>query len=119
MNDQAHCLKCQKVIKVQPSIHGWNNPTAPEGIRRKPGEASTFKYAPSCAMESTSGQCAQSPDGVHHWRFGKCSFCNQSQGKLVSEAGAIAYPAGAVVCTEGGKHMFKFAKCIKCGRREF
>lgn len=32
--------------------------------------------------------------------------------------GVMANPGGAAGCPKGGKCMFKFAKCTKCGRGE-
>ena len=86
---------------------------------RKPGEASTYKESPGRAMESLSGSCSKSPNGIHHWKYGKCNFCQQAEGKLVKGAGVLANPGGAAGCKDGGKCMFKFSKCTKCGRKEF
>jgi hypothetical protein len=38
---------------------------------------------------------------------------------LVKGAGVLANPGGAAGCKDGGKCMFKFSKCTKCGRKEF
>ena len=87
---------------------------------RAPGETSTYKLAPSSAMESASGSCPKSPNGIHHWKYGKCNYCQQAEGKFVKGAGALANPGGAAGCSkDGGKCMFKFSKCTKCGRKEF
>lgn len=112
LNDEAHCLKCQAVLRTRGSAAAVNE------SRRAPGEVSTHKQAPSSAMESQSGICSASPDGVHHWKFGKCQYCQVSEGRLVSGAGVMANPGGAEECEKGGKCMFKFAKCTKCGRVE-
>jgi hypothetical protein len=126
MNDEAHCLKCNAVVKTQPSIHEASpilDVSVATGIgKRVCGEAATNKFwTPSCAMESVSevGQCQVSPDGRHHWRFGKCSYCHVGEGKF-AKAGVMMNP-GAVsgVCAAGGKCIYKFAKCIKCGRSEY
>jgi len=123
MNDKAHCLKCDAVVKTRNSIHGEvpvpENVQKDLGASRLPGEASTYKAAPGSAMESASGSCGKSPDGVHHWKYGKCNFCQQSEGKLMKGTGVVANPGGAGGCEKGGKCVFKFSKCNKCGRREY
>lgn len=111
MNNQAHCLKCDKVLKTRGGAHGeLNNGPATTATRRAPGEASTYKQNPSSAMESKSGICTKSPDGQHNWKFGKCSYCGKAEGVLATSAGS---------CGAGGKCAFKFSKCTKCGRSEF
>lgn len=123
LNDKAHCLKCDAILKTRASIHGEVD--LPENMQkdltasRKPGEASTYKESPGSAMESLSGSCSKSPNGLHHWKYGKCNFCQQAEGKLVKGAGVLANPGGAAGCKDGGKCMFKFSKCTKCGRKEF
>ena len=32
-----------------------------------------FKLSPSSAMESVGGACAKSPNGQHHFKYGKCT----------------------------------------------
>lgn len=117
LNDEAHCLKCQAVLKRRPSCQERSAP-AVGGERRAPGEASTNKYSASSAMESASGDCAKSPDGVHHWKYGKCNYCQKAEGKISKGAGVAANPGGGSECPQGGKCIFKFAKCSKCGRAE-
>ncbi|CAJ1433987.1 unnamed protein product [Effrenium voratum] len=124
MNDKAHCLKCDAVVKTRNSIHGEvpvpENVQKDLGASRLPGEASTYKAAPGSAMESASGTCSKSPDGVHHWKYGKCNFCQQPEGKLMKGTGVVANPGGGKSgCEKGGKCVFKFSKCTKCGRREY
>lgn len=85
---------------------------------RNPGESSTFKLAPSDACESDSGVCAKNDGGPHHYKFGQCQFCKKGEGQLVKGAGTFAYGGGAEGCAKGGKCMFKFSKCSKCGKRE-
>lgn len=130
MNNEAHCLKCDVILRKRENCQGeggnWSaNPAtlrpgaADTGHRRQAGEASTYKQSPSSAMESKSGQCDESPDGVHNWKFGKCTFCQKGEGKLAKAPGAMANPGGSGGCGAGGKCIYKFSKCSKCGKREF
>eukprot|EP00438_Fugacium_kawagutii_P000245 Skav212290 [mRNA] locus=scaffold732:486591:488516:- [translate_table: standard] len=78
LNDRAHCLKCQHVLRVREGLHeqvdrDFIYREVDDG-RRLAGEGSTYKTAPSSAMESASGSCSKAPDGVHHWKYGKCSW---------------------------------------------
>mmetsp|Transcript_67354 Transcript_67354/g.111563 ORF Transcript_67354/g.111563 Transcript_67354/m.111563 type:complete len:316 (-) Transcript_67354:284-1231(-) len=117
MNDEAHCLKCDAVLLTRASCHGEARPVP--GTHRAPGEVSTHKYSPSDAMESESGVCKSSPTGMHQWRFGKCAYCRMPEGQLAKGAGTMQDPgAHGGGCPKGGKCMFKFAKCTKCGRGE-
>jgi len=121
LNDQAHCLKCQAVLKVQPSIHGGGGGAAAtsDTTRRAPGEVSTNKASPGDRMEHSSGTCAKSPSGAHIWRFGKCAHCGAPEGQTLKGSGVVANPGSVGACDKGGKCIFKFAKCSKCGRKEF
>jgi len=56
---------------------------------------------------------------MHHWKFGKCNYCQQPEGKLVNGLGATTNPGSDRECEEGGKCVFKFAKCCKCGAQEY
>ena len=85
--------------RTRASIHGevdlpenWQKDLT---ASRKPGEASTYKESPGSAMESSSGSYSKSPNGLHHWKYGKCNFCQQAEGKLVKGAGVLANPGGA------------------------
>ena len=122
LNDKAHCLKCQAVLRSRNSLHEAKREIlgaeANGEDRRQAGEVSTFKAAPNSAMESASGSCSKAPDGVHHWKYGKCNFCQQAEGKLAKGPGVMQNPGGVGECQKGGKCMFKFAKCTKCGRGE-
>eukprot|EP00930_Biecheleria_cincta_P079265 TRINITY_DN6702_c0_g2_i3.p2 TRINITY_DN6702_c0_g2~~TRINITY_DN6702_c0_g2_i3.p2 ORF type:complete len:175 (+),score=24.88 TRINITY_DN6702_c0_g2_i3:41-565(+) len=62
MNDQAHCLKCDAVVRTRPSCHQTVAESV-QGARRAPGEVSTYKQPPGSAMESASGCCQQ-----EHWK---------------------------------------------------
>ena len=74
LNDKAHCLKCQNVLRVREGLHDVERDFVFRDVddgRRLAGEVSTYKLAPSSAMESASGSCSKAPDGVHHWKYGK------------------------------------------------
>mmetsp|Transcript_14712 Transcript_14712/g.26021 ORF Transcript_14712/g.26021 Transcript_14712/m.26021 type:complete len:243 (-) Transcript_14712:82-810(-) len=88
--------------------------------RRAPGEASTFKLAPSDACESDKGVCPKNDGGPHHFKFGRCEYCGVGEGRSVRGSGVFAYAGGSGGCPkDGGKCMFKFGKCKKCGRGEY
>jgi len=89
--------------------------------RRAAGEACTNKLAPSDACESDSGVCAKNNGGPHHFKYGACMFCHIGEGKLnkAKGTGAMAYAGGEGGCPKGGKCMYKFSKCSKCGKKEF
>ena len=99
--DKYHKDECPKCLQPLSS---------PEGMKRAPGEASTYKEAAGSAMESASGECPKG--GMHTWKFGKCSKCGRGEG---AEA-ADKLQGGE--CSKGGKHIFKFGKCSKCGAFE-
>jgi len=120
LNDNAHCLKCQAIVKTRPGCHGKGTEKFVNETHRAPGEVSTHKYAPGSAMESESGECKLSPNGKHHWKFGKCMYCQQPEGQLKTGLGASANPGGHdLECPAGGKCVYKFAKCTKCGASEY
>lgn len=49
-----------------------------------------------------------------------CWDVGANEGKLLAKPGVKANPGGrGGVCTDGGKHMYKFAVCSKCSAREF
>ena len=59
------------------------------------------------------------PSQRFHWVQPPGNFCQQSEGKLMKGTGVVANPGGAGGCEKGGKCVFKFSKCNKCGRREY
>lgn len=80
---------------------------------RSSGELAVYNKIPDIK------ECLHSRDGLHHWRFGRCSYCQKSEGRIVHDLGTMANPGfGEAGCAKGGKCMFKFAKCTKCGRNE-
>jgi hypothetical protein len=87
--------------------------------RRAPGEACTNKLAASSACESDSGVCPKNDGGPHHFKYGQCQYCRMSEGQLAKGDGTFAYAGGAGGCPKGGKCMFQFSKCKKCGKAEF
>jgi len=64
MNGEARCLKCDVLLLT---------------MRRSPRRVSVKQPAVS-AMESESGRCTVSPNGMHHWKFGKCTHCQKGEG---------------------------------------
>ena len=125
LNDKAHCLKCDAIVKSRPGLHGEVD--LPENLQkdlsssRAPGEASTYKASPGSAMESAGGSCSKSPNGMHHWKYGKCNYCQKGEGKFVKGAGALANPGGSGGCPkDGGKCMFKYLarKGTGCERKK-
>lgn len=63
--------------------------------------------------EWESGHCQKSPVGAHHWKFGKCHYCQKAEGEI--RHGRVS-TAGDTWCASGGKCSFKSASCCKCGR---
>lgn len=147
LNNQAHCLKCNNVVMAHPPIQSKefaviaaeSAVSVATGLsKRVPGEACTDKFwTPGSAMESSSEGCQASPDGLHHWRFGKCTYCQMGEGDALRggsaprggspKAGATrspgskasCAPGGKGPCASGGKCIYKFAKCTKCGKSEY
>eukprot|EP00746_Dinoflagellata_sp_MGD_P065197 gnl/MRDRNA2_/MRDRNA2_27173_c0_seq1.p1 gnl/MRDRNA2_/MRDRNA2_27173_c0~~gnl/MRDRNA2_/MRDRNA2_27173_c0_seq1.p1 ORF type:complete len:410 (-),score=52.87 gnl/MRDRNA2_/MRDRNA2_27173_c0_seq1:95-1324(-) len=134
MNDEASCLKCHTVLMVQSTCHDTKfetrivEPTVPASSISMNGSGlpsprtSQQSGSPIIAMDSVGetlgGACKQSPDGKHHWKFGKCNYCQINQGEFMRAAGLIPTPSGVAGCAQGGKCMFKFARCQKCGQSE-
>merc|ERR1712232_549302 len=90
-------------------LYGQND--GPPPARRQPGEASTHKYSPSDAMESSSGVCKKNNGGPHEFKFGKCRFCAIGEGKFNAEPGGVRNPGGSATgnCPRGGKCIFQFS----------
>lgn len=124
MNDEASCLKCHTVLMVQSTCHEPKfearivEPSIPASAIM--GSPLGRKYTPSSAMEALGGGgfCKMSPDGKHHWKYGKCNYCQIGQGEFMKGFGLSPYPGGVGECAGGGKCMFKFARCVKCGASE-
>ncbi|CAK0859146.1 unnamed protein product [Prorocentrum cordatum] len=98
LNDSAHCLKCQAVLRRREA--GSKGPgVAVHAERRQVGEASTHKAAASDSREAEGGPCSKSPTGVHQYRFGKCSHCRAAEPARPRAPGvarlAAPGPAGA------------------------
>ncbi|OLP91695.1 hypothetical protein AK812_SmicGene26585 [Symbiodinium microadriaticum] len=72
---------------------------APAAVLRTRGEVSTL-LGPSWAESLAARR----------------NYCQMAEGKLAK--GVMANPGGAAMCDRGGKCIFKFAKCTKCGRSE-
>ena len=53
------------------------------GMRREPGETSTFKYPPGSAMVSEYGECHMG--GAHLWKYGQCVKCGIGEGTALSQ----------------------------------
>ncbi len=80
--------------------------------------AKKLDLSASSRMERTAGKCSKG--GPHEFRYGKCSKCRRSEGKLATEVGKFVNPGGnaADLCKDGKKHMYQFAKCKGCGKSE-
>lgn len=109
--DKKECPKCQTKLPTAK--------TASSGVvgkSRAMGDKSPLAPSASSAMESTGGSC--SLGGPHTFKFGMCSKCKVSEGKILKAPGAVANPGGGGSCSKGGKCVFKFTKCQKCGKSE-
>merc|ERR1719343_1672251 len=91
LNDAAHCLKCQTVLRRRPAGSTGPGQAVQDAERRQVGEVSTFKASASDARESEGGSCSKSPTGTHSWKFGKCNYCQAPE----PPRGAAARPAAA------------------------
>jgi hypothetical protein len=86
---------------------------------RAAGESSTYKLNPSDACESDAGFCAANNGGPHHFKFGKCAYCQMGEGQHARSSAHTEIPGGGFGgCKKGGKCQFKFGKCHKCGKLE-
>jgi Zn finger protein HypA/HybF involved in hydrogenase expression len=76
----------------------------------------------SKAVRTSTAVCPKAPNGEHHtYALGSCKFCKKAEGAIEDKPhtlGATAYPGGKSDCSSGGKHMFAFSKCKKCGLSE-
>lgn len=124
MNDEASCLKCYTTLMVQSTCHDPKfetrivEPTIPASGMHMNGSPREAITKPGGAMESIGGDCNASPDGKHHWKLGMCIYCQVNQGEFMRGFGLIPYPSGVAGCSQGGKCIFKFARCQKCGQSE-
>lgn len=123
--EKRECPKCFSDLrldssggKVKPPMRVIPGVTGAPAGRRQPGEASTFKHAPGKAIIKESGVCPKNDGGPHSFKFGACSMCRKKEGVLLKKKGAVANPGGAGGCSKGGKCIFMFAKCKKCGGSE-
>lgn len=68
--------------------------------------------------------CPKTKDGLHSFKFGKCSLCSKAEGKLAdgfgefSDPGSVAGTGCPKTAGSNGKHSFKFNKCNACGMSE-
>lgn len=111
--DKKECPKCQSKLPLRSSVAASSSVL---GKSRGMGDKSALAPSASSAMESTGGSCPQG--GPHTFKFGMCSKCRVSEGKILKAPGAVANPGGTGGCAKGGKCIFKFAKCTKCGKSE-
>mmetsp|Transcript_55168 Transcript_55168/g.87452 ORF Transcript_55168/g.87452 Transcript_55168/m.87452 type:complete len:279 (+) Transcript_55168:56-892(+) len=88
---EARCLKCSALLRQQPT---QDNSGCDSKVYRE------------------SGQCRQSPNGAHRWKFGKCHYCQKAEGSVQGSSTT----SGTTWCTMGGKCSFKSSGCCKCGQ---
>lgn len=89
---EARCLKCTALFRQQPT---QDNSGCDSKVYRE------------------SGQCRQSPNGAHRWKFGKCHYCQKAEGDSLQGSNTTS---GTTWCTMGGKCSFKSSGCCKCGQ---
>ena len=97
--DKKECPKCQTRLPVAAA-------SAVKPAARGMGDKSPAAPSASSAMESSGGSCPQG--GPHTYKFGMCSKCKASEGKVLKAPGAVSNPGGAGGCPKGGKHMYKY-----------
>lgn len=110
LNETQHCQKCGAILKKR-------LPSQERDAEGTPEEANKRKYSSASAMESESGTCSKSPNGIHHWKFGMCHYCHKSEGAFLTSE-AVRSDHGPNECAAGGICTFKFARCSKCGKGE-
>lgn len=89
---------------------------APRGNRHDGGPGASG-LRPSDACETESGECPRNDGGPHHFKFGACSFCRAPE--LATAKSRGTFSSAGTGCSKGGKCLYKFGKCSKCGQKEY
>lgn len=114
--EEPRCLKCNTLLSRRSSHVNTFGVALADQLqpRRLSGEVKTYEQL--MLGEWESGCCEQSPNGTHHWKFGKCHYCQKAEGEFVHGSSTSATSTGSSWCPLGGKCSFKSARCCKCGR---